>query len=76
MFISESSISNRKTNPVRLDFDLELPDGKGFVSRRVPIDSNLLVDLSEESLPRLNARPERELERLRSKASQPFELRE
>jgi hypothetical protein len=73
--MSESPTSNRKTIPVHLDFDLELPDGKGFVSRRVPIDPDLLVDLSEESLPRLNARPERELERLCSKSSQPFELR-
>ena len=70
----KSSLDYKSSFAAEWDFDLDLPGGAGFASQTLPVDPALIIELSEERLPLLNARPDAEQKRWLAKSLIPFEL--
>lgn len=58
------------------DFYLEFPRGDDFVSERLPVDPELVLEWCEQMLPYFNTFPGLDARRLAEKCPEPFVLRE
>lgn len=54
--MAAKNFMKRSSKTDKDDEILKFPDGSGFKSKRLPIDPNLIFELSEEFLPVSNAR--------------------
>ena len=57
-----------------IDLDLNLPDGKDFISKKVPVSMDRILDMSEAALPIFAAQPGHAERRWREKVHEPFRL--
>ncbi|MEW6745886.1 MAG: hypothetical protein AB1486_24360 [Planctomycetota bacterium] len=77
--MTESSSSCGKEEPPKDDLagnsaTLRLPAAPEFHSQRAPVSLEMILALSEERLPLVNAWPDFEERRLRTKCREPFVL--
>jgi hypothetical protein len=57
-----------------IDLDLNLPDGKDFISKKVPVSMDKIIEMSEAALPIFAARPGDAERRWAEKYHEPFRL--